>query len=253
MLKQTSESFRKTFILEFTKELIRNTEKYKELAIKNKVKKIFKEDSKKEKEQIEEKLPQREQIKKIIHGKIKEENKRVSNLKKGAPLEKSIENIKKDFQKNPEYPSVYPKQVKRPTRRSKYPFPYSPRTKEYFLPETIRDIRPVPTNKEINLGKLNALINDPRVKLIECLGPNQRIFVSGIMGRKITSTSLKKEEIEEVVEKFSESSRIPLQAGIVNIALGRLHLLSVISDITPPKFIIRKIPNIPPAFPGPYR
>jgi hypothetical protein len=70
MLKQTSESFRKIFILEFTKELIRNTEKYRELAIKSKVKKIIKEEPEETKEEIKKEF-RKEQLKKIVHKKIK--------------------------------------------------------------------------------------------------------------------------------------------------------------------------------------
>lgn len=236
MLKQTSKNFKRDFILEFTKELIRSTDKYKELTIKSKVKKIVKEEPKKE---IEGKLPKKEQLKKIIHGKLKEETKRISQLKKEEiPLTKSVEIIKKEFRKKPKYISA----------TKKYPRFFQPlHIPEPLLPETVRHIRPVPTSKEIDLGKLNPLINDPMVKVIECLGPNQKIFVSGLMGRKITPITLEKEEIEEVVEKFSKSSKIPLQAGVVKIAFGNLHLSSIISDITSPKFIIRKMLRLPSA------
>ncbi len=234
MLKQISKSFRKVFILEFTKELIKNTEKYKELTIKKEVKKVLKD----EHEEIK-KLPQKEQLKKIVHEKFKEQNKRVSELKKEeTPPISSVKNIKKEFKKEPTHISAFPK----------HPRFFPPlRILEPPLPETVRYIRPMSTREEIDLGKLNPLINDPFVKVIECFGPNQKILVSGRMGRKSTPIMLTKEEIDEVIKKFSESSRIPVHEGVINIVFGRLQLSSVISKITSPRFVIRKMPNILPA------
>jgi len=247
MLNQTSKGFRKVFILEFTKELIKNTKKYRELTIKREVKRILKDESQEKKYKtekiIEKKLPPKEKLKKIVHEKLKEENKRVFQLKKEeTPLIGSIENIKKEFKKEPKYPVKIPA-TKRPSH-SFLPL----RISEPPLPETVRYIRPVPTHREIDLGKLNPLINDPFVKIIECFGPDQKIFVSGTMGRKSTPIILTKEEIDDVIKKFSESSRIPVHEGILNIAFGRLHLSSIISEITSPKFIIRKMLNLPPKF-----
>jgi len=240
MLKQTSKSFRKVFILEFTKELIKNTEKYKKLTIKKEVKKVLKEEP-----QIKEgkkKLPQKEELRKIVHEKIKEKNKRISQLKKEeTPFEGSIENIKKEFKKES-------RPVKTPAAKSSRSFPGPLRITEPLLPETVRYIKPVPIHKEIDLGKLNPLIKDPFVNIVECFGPGQKIIVSGRMGRKKTPITLTKEEIDKVVKKFSESSKIPVHEGILNIAFGRLHLLSIISEVTSPRFLIRKMPNIPPAY-----
>jgi hypothetical protein len=241
MLKQTSKSFRKVFILEFTKELIKNTEKYKELTIKNKVKKTLKNEPKKE---IKEGLPQKEQLKQIVHEKIKGETKRISKLKKEEPLlDGSVESIKKEFRKEPKYISALQKNPRF------FPPLY---IQAPALPETVRHIRPVPVHKEIDLGKLNPLINDPSVKMIECFSPEKKIVVSGTMGRKNTPVILTEEEINEVIKRFSEASKIPVNEGIFNVVFGRLHLASIISGITPPKFIIRKMPNLPPVSAVPY-
>jgi len=256
MLKQTSKSFRRVFILEFTKELVKNTEKYKKLTIKSKIKKTLKAEEEKHKTEkiikegilLKKEVPQKEQLKQIVHEKIKGENKRISQLKKEEPpWISSVESIKREFRKESKHPSASSRQAaitaKRPPRFFLPPL----RIPEPPLPETVRYIRPVPVHREIDLGKLNPLINDPFVKIIECFSPDQKIVVSGVMGRKNTSVILTKEEIDEVITKFSEASRIPVNEGIFNVAFGRLHLSSINSEITSPKFVIRKMLNIPPA------
>ncbi len=229
MLKQTSKSFRKVFILEFTRELLRNTEKYKKLTIKKEVKKVLKEAPE---TKTEKKSPEKE-LKKRVHEKIKEEKRRVSKLKKDEP-HKGIKNLRKEFKKEP-------RPVKTSVREPRS-FPAPLRIAEPLLPETVRYIRPAPIRKEIDLGKLNALINDPFVKIIECFGPDQKIFVSGRMGRKRTPIILTKEEIDGVIKNFSENSKIPVHEGVLNIAFGRLYLSTIISEVTSPRFVIRKMP-----------
>ncbi|PJE81044.1 hypothetical protein COU58_04550 [Candidatus Pacearchaeota archaeon CG10_big_fil_rev_8_21_14_0_10_32_42] len=100
-------------------------------------------------------------------------------------------------------------------------------------------LKPIPTKTQIDIGKLNPLLKDPLVREIECQGINQPIFVKGTMGEKKTSIFLDQEEIEEVINKFSNATRIPIKTGTTNIVFGNLILSAIISEN--PIFSIKKI------------
>lgn len=109
------------------------------------------------------------------------------------------------------------------------------------LPPNFEYLRPVPTNEEIDLKKLNALVKDNFVRTIECTGPNQNIMVTGTMGRKPTAIKLSKEEIQEVLETFAMRAKIPLNKGVFKIAFGNLILSAIASEVIGSKFIIKKM------------
>lgn len=109
------------------------------------------------------------------------------------------------------------------------------------LPPHIQYLKPVPINKSIDLGKLNPLINNPMVKRIECYGANENIGVKGGMGAKKTAIVLTKEEIEDIINRFSKETKIPVQEGIYKVVSGRLVLLAVISSVAGIKFTINKM------------
>ena len=116
---------------------------------------------------------------------------------------------------------------------------------EVRLPDRFSYLKPVATERRIFLGKIDALVEDPFVKIIECDGPEERIVVKGNMGEKKTNIILSKEEIDEVVKKFESETRIPTGEGIYKVVFGRLVFLAIISDVVGTKFIIRKLPAPP--------
>ena len=113
------------------------------------------------------------------------------------------------------------------------------------LPQKFSYLKPVPTKLEIELGKLNSLINDPLVKNIECNGPGQNIIITGTMGRKKTNIFLSKEEIDVIVKKFSEITKIPLHEGIFRTVAGKLIFSAIISNLLGSKFTIKKMTYSP--------
>lgn len=119
--------------------------------------------------------------------------------------------------------------------------PSSLRIPEPVLPQTFQYLHPYPTPKEIDLGKLNPLLRDNQVRVIECNGEDEPIVVEGTMGRKITKIILNKEEINEIIKRFSEEGKIPIKEGIHRIVVGRLIFSAIVSDIVSTKFIIRKM------------
>lgn len=115
------------------------------------------------------------------------------------------------------------------------------RIPEPRLPPEFQHLKPTSTTREIDLSKLNVLVNDPGVKRIECDGPSKYIVVSGSMGRKPTEIALSNDEIDEVVEKFSKAAKIPIDIGVFRVVVGNLILSAIISDIVPTRFVINKI------------
>jgi hypothetical protein len=230
MLKQTSKNFKKFFLLEFTKELIRSTETYKELRIKKEVKKVIHE------KLIKPKLPQEKLLKKkILRGAVKEKIKRDSEMMSQLKREETLAEFKKFYSLTK---PVKPSPLRAPFS---YTIPAPLKIPESRLPETVQYLRPIPTSRMIDLGKLHPLIRDPLVKVIECNGPDEKIIVIGAMGRKNTKIILTKEEIDNTINKFSEAAKIPVHEGVFKVVFGTLIFSAMISEVVSSKFLIRKM------------
>lgn len=92
-----------------------------------------------------------------------------------------------------------------------------------------------------DLGKLNFLIKDPRVTVIECPGPG-KFLIARTEGRTtLTKISLNQQEIQDIIEKFSKETRIPIISGLFKAAVGNLILTAVISSLVGDRFILTKI------------
>jgi hypothetical protein len=236
MLEQTSKEFRESFLLKFTKEILENTEAYRNLRIKGGVKEVIKEsrerriiatsDIRAHEEKINE--IKKEQVKGIITERIRAETRKVYEIGK-KDLSTELKNISEP---------IFRPIAKNPFVRK---IPPILRIPEPELPETVRYLRPQPSAEQIDLGKLNILIRDPLVKVVECNGTEENIIVMGIMGRKKTPIILSKEEIEQVLLAFSEAAKIPVNEGLFKAAVGSSVISAVISDIVGIKFVIRKI------------
>ena len=112
---------------------------------------------------------------------------------------------------------------------------------EPMLPETVGNLRPIPTSQQIYLEKLDVLIRDPLVKTIECNGSGEKIVVTGLMGRKNTEIVLNSNDIDGIITKFSGASRIPISEGLFKVVFGKLVLSAIVSTLVGSKFIIRKM------------
>jgi hypothetical protein len=113
------------------------------------------------------------------------------------------------------------------------------------LPPRFQNIQPVSTKREIDLGKLNPILEDQTINSIECYGPNVPItIITRTDQKRNTKIVLTKEEIDKVINTFSTITRIPALEGVYKVAAGNLVLLSSISEIIGTKFVIRKIPQL---------
>lgn len=115
------------------------------------------------------------------------------------------------------------------------------RIPEPKLPPRLQYLVPIPTNIQIDLGKLNRLLQDPTVISIECNGSDRPIMTNGRMGARKTDILLNKEEIDQIIKKISETAKIPINEGVYKIAVGRIILSAIVSETIGSKFIIRKM------------
>jgi len=208
MLKEASSEFKEFFILEFTKELIKASSDEPTLKLQEIV-----ESKQQEEEQIQ--RQQQETIKELVQEKLNPEIKK-------QEINKPIE-----FKPLPRPPLMVP-------RRRMLNIP------ESTLPQRLQYIQPVPTQRQLNLGKLNGLIKDMTVKAIECNGPGEKISVRS-PGLQLTPIVLTKEEIDQTINTFASETKIPTEEGIYKVAAGNLILSAIISQEVGSKFIIRKI------------
>ncbi|MDP4039178.1 MAG: hypothetical protein Q8P57_01185 [Candidatus Pacearchaeota archaeon] len=90
------------------------------------------------------------------------------------------------------------------------------------------------------IPKLNFIIKDPAVTEIECRGADKPILVKKAGTIQRTQTSLTIEEINQILNDFSEKTKIPIIEGTFKAASGNLIMTAIISEILGPRFIIQK-------------
>ncbi len=143
-------------------------------------------------------------------------------------------------------------------QKSGYPVLRIPEPK---LPAEFQYLKPIPSRREIDLSKLNALVNDSQVREIECEAPNKPVIVYGTMGKMPTEIILSNNEIEDIIERFSRAAKIPIDIGVYKVVVGNLIFSAIVSDVVPSRFLITKMapsnqtiiksinPNLPPTKP----
>ena len=214
--KLHSTEFKKAFLIEFTKKLILNSAPFEVLKLKT----ILEDEG--------------------VEGQSEKENKREAIKEIIKEKEKEIKTIEQEETK----PLL--RKIQKPiVQRKTFPFQNFQNQRliipETYLPQRLQYLRPTPSPKEIDLGKLNPLIKDPFVEIIECYGENKNIIVRGNMGVKKTAITLEKNEINDIIKKISEESKIPSNIGIFKAVIGRISFMAIISEVIGSKFIIKKL------------
>ncbi len=234
MLNQNSEEFKAYFLIEFTRELIRNSA---DIEMYKLVKLVQQEENEKiglVKKELEQKtknvLNEKKEIKKFVKDRIKQKDEYINSVKREVEGEGE----------NPFKTRLASGDIKRTLS------PNRPQVmQEPPLPETLKYLTPLPVPGEIDLGKINNLVQDPVVRVIECNGPGKEVIIGGVMGTKETSIILSKDEIEKIIKKFSEETKIPLEEGFFKVASGKLVISAIYSESVGSKFIIKKIVATP--------
>ena len=237
--KKTQLKLGKLIFLTFTKTLIKNYGASSVFTLS----KILEERGvrpTKPKEEIKEKVHE------IVKAKEEELDKLVKNerfVKTGLEQYLPLPTFKKPITK----PVEFPKKVIAPPqpffRGIKLTIP------ETKLPERFNYLKPFPTESKISLGKLDPLLQDPEVRIIECNGAEENIVVKGGMGEMKTSIILKEEEVDEVINHFATKTKIPAHEGVYKVAFGRFILMAIISEAIGSRFILKKMKRLQPPIP----
>jgi len=95
--------------------------------------------------------------------------------------------------------------------------------------------------ENFDLGKLNPLLKDSRVTVIECPSPDKFLLVRSLGNTTLTKIALNQQEIQALIEKFSTISKVPIINGIFKAVIGNLSITAIISDLVGNRFILTKI------------
>lgn len=82
-------------------------------------------------------------------------------------------------------------------------------------------------------------LSDPKVRSLECPGPDKNILMDKLGATIPLSFSLTKEQIDKFIENISEKTNTPIKE-IMKTNLGPLSFVAVISEYAGTRFIIQK-------------
>ncbi|MBS3072490.1 hypothetical protein J4477_01490 [Candidatus Pacearchaeota archaeon] len=118
----------------------------------------------------------------------------------------------------------------------------APVAKEKPIEQKIYEIMGDDEKKEgFFLGKITPMILDKRVIAVECPGPGRYVIVKMPDKKLSTNIILTKENINEIINIFSEEARIPRIGGLFKAIANNLIITAIDSRIGGPKFIINRI------------
>jgi len=96
-----------------------------------------------------------------------------------------------------------------------------------------------PKKEEIDLYKISSLIQNPEVKMV--IGnSDEKVSIIDATGTKMTDIFLSKEDIDRIINSFSEKSNTPINEGVYKVNFRNLTLSAVISEVIGSRFVIKK-------------
>lgn len=90
-------------------------------------------------------------------------------------------------------------------------------------------------------GKIQTLLMDPLISMVQCLGPNQEIIIMKRGTKQITTISLSIGEIKDIFEQFSQESHIPLIEGPFSARVNDLNISGINSSMVGSSFVIKRV------------
>ena len=103
-----------------------------------------------------------------------------------------------------------------------------------------KPLKPGEKLDSIHLGKVAQILLDPAVISVECGGPGRALSVNRSGALQNTNVILTKDEIDNIMNNFSDKTRIPLISGVFRAAFKDLLLTAVISEFVGTRFLIEK-------------
>lgn len=132
-----------------------------------------------------------------------------------------------------EIPVPTPRFFSHPTNLGAIPLPPAPLHSGLQIP--------VPKPIQIlDLGRLNGLINDPNVTLIQCDGQGKQIKIDRMNKTMATSVKLNDREIHAIITKFSQRSQSPVTEPVFKAEISPWQITAVVSPINTRFVIVRK-------------
>ncbi len=109
--------------------------------------------------------------------------------------------------------------------------------------QQVRQAQQIPQVRDETLGlaQLTPFVRNPEITEIECPGPGKLVLVVSRGKTMLTKIRLSKEEIQKVINKFSETAKVPVISGLFKAAVNNLLITGVVSDIAGSRFVITKI------------
>jgi len=123
--------------------------------------------------------------------------------------------------------AVHPAPIITPTGNAIVPSPGVPKALQTTQPESSEQ-------------KIDLLIKDPSVQMIECPGPGKNILVKVRNKINTTRITLGEAEIKNIINHFSKTAKIPVSGGILKAAIEDLIISAIISEHVGSRFIINK-------------
>ena len=250
-LKQITPKNRIFFLKHFTAELIDNSIKEERIKKRIEVQKL-------KQKFVEPFYPKEQSSEKIFKGPIFQPSKyKIKPVDLGLSFSKSKVPKFKDLDKEEREPIIH--RMKIPKKRAKkravqklrklLSFQKRPEKlirKPIGIPSRIQALTTIqpqaqPRPEGFSLGKLDQLIRDPSIQLVECSGPNKNILVKRYNKTNTTRITLNQSEITDVIDIFSAKAKIPVVGGILKAAVGNLVISAVVSEFVGSRFIINKI------------
>ena len=99
------------------------------------------------------------------------------------------------------------------------------------------------TNFNFNLGRVNPLIQDNSVTIIQCDGPGILLNINQNNEMRQIDLALNEQEINGIIQKFSIRSNQSITEPVFQAQVDDLKLMAIISKYTSSRFIITRISN----------
>lgn len=93
---------------------------------------------------------------------------------------------------------------------------------------------------QLGLEKISPILSDPSIVSLECPGASKPIIVNRSGRIQTTQLVLTKQEIQNIVEKISEQTKIPLLSGVFKAAFNNFIITAIVSDYIGTRFMIQK-------------
>jgi len=113
-----------------------------------------------------------------------------------------------------------------------------------FNPPSTQINPPAPAKNQLGpikgYGKIDPLLNDSSVLVVECQGPEKPLIIMRMGQRQFTKIILNSKDIMEILNHISEETHIPLMEGVFRATVGSFSISAIISQVIGAKFVIKK-------------